>query len=94
MKVSFFLTRGILLVIAVSLFKIAFLSSENQNLSIIPPAHASGGIMEWHNAKKIVTSGKDGSVTYVWDYEGQTKVRKYSVHMGRLLLENYKLEKD
>ena len=84
----------LLTVIAICLFKIAFLSDENQNTGIIPSAHASG-VAAWDQKNlRMVTSSIDGATTYVWDYEHQTTVRKYSIENSKLVLTSYHLDND
>jgi hypothetical protein len=82
----------LLAVIAVCLVKVSFFPSAAGPRSLIPSAYADGGVIEWKDAMRIVTAGDNGSTTYVWDYEGKTKVRKYSIQKGKLVLEIYNLE--
>lgn len=77
-------------VIAAALFKLAFFP-EQQNTGLVTPAHA-GAIIEWDDARRIVTTNTDGSVTYVWDYDEKTKVRRYTVKGDKLTLETFKLD--
>ncbi len=82
-------------VIAVALVKLAFFTPHAVAApSIIPEAVAQTGILEWNNGERIVTSGEDGAVTYVWDYVHRTEVRKYSVRGGELVLETFRLAKE
>jgi hypothetical protein len=83
-----------LVVIAVCLVKLAFFPSSASQHGIIPSAYADGGVIEWKDAMRIVTAGNDGSTTYVWDYEGKTKVRKYSIVNGKLVLETFFMESE
>ena len=83
----------VLALIAVCLVKIAFFSPA-QEASLIPQAHATGAILEWQGSNRIITSGEEGAVTYVWDYDNRTEVRKYSIKDGQLVLDVYKLKKD
>ena len=84
------LLQVLLAIIAVCLVKIAFLPGE-KDVRLVPEAHA-GGILEWKEALRIVTSSDNGAVTYVWDYEGQTRVRKYSIDGDSLRLTSYYLK--
>jgi len=69
--------------------------SDNGNISLIPSAHADGGgIIEWNNSLRIVTTGDDGATTYVWDYEAKTQVRKYYIKRGELKMDVYTIEKE
>lgn len=84
-------TLGVMVVL-VCLVKIAFFNSRSETLSLVPAAHADGGILEWNNSLRIVTSGNNGATTYVWDYQGKTTVRKYAIEKGKLTLAIYTLE--
>ncbi|MFH0919697.1 MAG: hypothetical protein V1913_04995 [Fibrobacterota bacterium] len=79
-------------VVLVCLIKIAFFSNRTGNVDLVPSAHADGGIIEWNNSLRIVTSGNDGAATYVWDYQGKTTVRKYLLEKGKLTLSVYTLD--
>jgi hypothetical protein len=79
-------------VIALCLCKLAFFSPKDSTAGLIPQAYA-GGIVEWKEALRIVTSSEDGATTYVWDYEGKTKVRKYSIKGNKLVLEVFDIDK-
>lgn len=83
-----------LAIIALSLFKLAFFPSPSNRQGIIPEVNAQGSVIEWKDAMRIVSSGNDGATTYVWDYEGKTKVRKYSIVKGQLTLETFSLESE
>ena len=85
------LTKGLLIVAAVCLVKIAFFPGV-KNEGIIPSAHADGALIEWKDANRIVSTSSDGAATYVWDYEGKTRVRKYSIDGDSLKLKTYFLE--
>lgn len=81
-------------VIAIALTKIAFWGSSSQTVSLVPSAYAEGGIIEWNDAKRIVTASADGATTYVWDYEHRTKVRKYQIIDDKLELSVYEIAKE
>jgi hypothetical protein len=81
----------VLAVIAICLTKLAFFPATHLGDAVIPPAYAQGGVIEWQGGKRIVTSSGDGATTYVWDYDGKTQVRKYSIKDNALVLETFKL---
>lgn len=85
------LGKGVLVVIAVCLVRIAFFPG-HQSEGIVPSAHADGALIEWKDANRIVSTGNDGATTYVWDYENKTRVRKYSIVGDSLKLRTYYLE--
>jgi len=92
MKLNDWLLKIVLATIALSLFKMAFFPSPQAPLlQLVTPAQA-GAAVEWKEAKRILTTNEDGSVTYVWDYEEKTKVRKYAIKGEKLVLETYKIE--
>ena len=79
-------------VVLVCLMKLAFFSDRTKSVNLVPSAHADNGIVEWNNTLRIVTTGDNGATTYVWDYQGKTTVRKYTVEKGRLTLAVYSME--
>jgi hypothetical protein len=86
------LVKSLLAIVVICLVKLAFFPSVKSD-GILPSAHAeSGGVIEWNNALKIVTAGNDGKTTYVWDYEGKTQVRKYSIEGDSLRLTIFTLK--
>ncbi|MFP4521696.1 MAG: hypothetical protein ACLFQK_06075 [Fibrobacterota bacterium] len=58
---------------------------------IIPGAHASG-IVEWNSADQMVSTSKDGSAAFVWDFSRKTQVRKYYIEGEKLKMKTYNLE--
>ncbi|OGJ89893.1 MAG: hypothetical protein A2487_09160 [Candidatus Raymondbacteria bacterium RifOxyC12_full_50_8] len=82
---------ALLAIIALCLVKLAFGPASASLPSLVPSAHAEGGILEWKNPKRLVTSNENGSITYVWDYEGKTQVRKYYIEGNELKLQIYTL---
>ncbi|OGS35592.1 MAG: hypothetical protein A2293_01720 [Elusimicrobia bacterium RIFOXYB2_FULL_49_7] len=83
---------ALLIFITLCLVKLAFFSPSNVSLDMVPAAHADGGILEWNNSLRIVTSSADGATTYVWDYQGKTMVRKYSLEGNKLKLQVFEIE--
>ncbi len=82
---------ALLFIIAVCLLKITFFP--NNNASIVPAVSAESGPTEISkNTEKMITSGENGSVTYVWDYTGKTQVRKYYIEGGKLKLKVFDME--
>jgi len=81
----------LLFIIAVCLLKIAFFP--NNHASIVPSVSAESGPTEISkNTEKMITSGENGSVTYVWDYTGKTQVRKYYIQGEKLKLQVFVME--
>lgn len=74
------------------LVKLAFFNDPTAPINFIPQAHAQGAIVEWNDARRIVTSGSDGATTYVWDYAGKTKVRRYTLKNDKLTMRQFELE--
>jgi hypothetical protein len=85
------LVRIVLVVAAICLVKLAFFPDDRSD-GLIRSAHAEGSLIEWKNSTRIVSLGNDGATTYVWDYEGKTKVRKYAIVGDSLTLKTYYLE--
>lgn len=80
------------IIIAISLFKLAFFRNAGDGIQLIPQAHAEGGILEWKGSDRLVTVSADGATTYVWDYDAKTKVRKYSLEGDALKLQIFELK--
>ncbi len=91
MKIGGLLPRTVGVAIAVSLLKLAFFPSPRPERGLVPPAHA-GAMIEWDDSRRIVTANEDGSVTYVWDYDKKTQVRRYRIEGDKLVLETFRLE--
>jgi len=81
-----------LLLFAFCLIKLAFFPQQAQ-VSLVPAAQAQGSALEISKAtERIVTTGDNGAVTYVWDYTAKTSVRKYYIDGGKLKLKVFELE--
>lgn len=92
MKINDLYVKVVLGAIAAALVKVAFFPAARP-VEIIPQAHAqSTGVIEWKDSRRIVSVGDDGATTYVWDYDDKTKVRRYSIKGGKLVLESFKLD--
>jgi len=94
MRLSVNLYNAALAVAAVCLVKLAFFPAPGGGSGVIPRAEANVGIIEWKDAKRIVTAGQDGAVTYVWDYEGKTRVRKYYIEKNTLKMQSFVMDKE
>ncbi len=77
-------------IIATALVKLAFFPASRPGTGLVTPAHA-GSLIEWDDSRRIVTTNEDGSVTYVWDYDTRTRVRRYRIEGDRLVLETFEL---
>ena len=83
----------LLALIAFCLVKLAFFPQQ-ASLSLVPAAHAQGGVVELNkDAERMVSTGDNGAVTYVWDYTAKTQVRKYYIEGGKLKLKVFELDK-
>ena len=74
-------------VLTLSLIKLAFFPSIG-NVDIIPSAHAEGAVIEWKESR-IISTGSNGEVVYIWDFKNKTQVRKYSIRDNKLRLQIY-----
>jgi hypothetical protein len=83
--------KVVLTAIAIALLKLAFFSATGADADLVGRAHA-GSLIEWEDSRRIVTTGPDGSTTYVWDYDEKTKVRRYMIKGDKLTLETFRLE--
>lgn len=83
--------KVVLTAIAVALLKLAFFAPVGSNVDLVGRAHA-GALIEWDDSRRIVTTGQDGSTTYVWDYDEKTKVRRYTIKGDKLTLETFRLD--
>jgi hypothetical protein len=82
-----------LFICAICLIKLAFMPGKSAADLLIPPAFSQGGALPWQDGNQIVTVGDDGATTYIWDYAERTKVRRYSLKNGKLILETIQLSK-
>lgn len=83
---------GLLALIAFCLVKLAFFPQVS-DLSLVSAAHAQAGVVELNKeTERMVTTGDNGAVTYVWDYTAKTQVRKYYIENDKLKLKIYELE--
>ncbi len=93
MKRPVTLQDALIVCIAIALLKLAFFSSGEDTIGIVPSVHATGSIPEWKGSSRIVTTSDDGETTYVWDYDAKTEVRKYFIKDGKLHLTTFKIDK-